>query len=107
MKILLVSSSGLVLIAVCVFGQESFTPEYMRALREGANAKVTLRVIDEVDLPISNANSTVYFDMINNMGTVVRGVTDDKGHFFRRRLVCRLCCYYRDKTGILRHPIAI
>ncbi len=73
-----------VLLALCTESsraQESFSPEYKRALQEGAMAKVSLHVKDDSGLPVPNADATVYYDMINKKGTVVCGVTDDKGVF--------------------------
>lgn len=61
---------------------ESYTKDYKHALRYGAKAKMTLHIIDETGMPVSNAAASVVFlppKAISN--TVVRGLSDEKGLF--------------------------
>ena len=70
-----------VLTVYCCAAQSKPTAEYWQALREGAAAKVTLKVAEQNGLAVSNANATVYFDMVNKNGNASRGSTDGEGLF--------------------------
>ncbi len=62
---------------------ESYSPEFKRALRHGAEAKVTVKVTDELGNPVTNANIKVFFRMSSGKsdGERIRGTTDDNGVF--------------------------
>lgn len=62
---------------------ESYSREFKRSLRDGAKAKVTVKVTDELGNPVSNANIKVLFRMLSGPsdGERIRGATDDNGLF--------------------------
>jgi len=61
---------------------ESYTKDYKHALRYGAKAKMTLRIVDEAGMPVSNAVPSVVFLLPKAVSnTVVRGLSNEEGLF--------------------------
>jgi hypothetical protein len=62
---------------------ESYSRDFKRALRRGADAKVTVKVSDETGQPVTNANVKVFFRMSSGAseGDHIRGGTDNNGVF--------------------------
>jgi hypothetical protein len=79
---------------------ESYTKDYKHALRYGAKAKMTLRIVDEAGVPVSNAVASVVFlppKAISN--TVVRGLSDEKGLFVAEGVSTKSIGGYVSKDG--------
>lgn len=62
---------------------EGLSFEYKVAIRDGAKAKVTVHVIDDNGLSLSNVNVRIYFRMTSgsSQGTVEQGKTNEDGTF--------------------------
>jgi len=60
-----------------------YTREYWRAMRDGADAKVTIAVSDEDGRPVTNANVRVFFRMQSGptQGKRAVGITNNEGEF--------------------------
>jgi len=60
-----------------------YTKNYQRALRDGAKAKVTVKVISEIKEVITNANVRLFFRMTygKSAGKIIRGMSNAEGIF--------------------------
>ena len=54
-KILLITTIMLIASLHC-YAQERYSKEYRKALRDGASAKVTIEIKDEINQPVTNAS---------------------------------------------------
>ena len=67
--------------AVCMAQEpKSYTKDYKNALRYGAKAKMTLRIVDEAGAPVSNAVATIQFNPPKATKYVILdGISDSNG----------------------------
>ena len=103
MKMMLMLLFAASLTTVGCASQESggYTKEYQRALRYGAKAMVTVAVVDEDGLFVSNANVKVFFRMSTGRseGEVICGQTDTNGLFVAEGVTSDLVFITIEKEG--------
>jgi len=79
---------------------ESYTKDYKHALRYGAKAKMTLRIVDEAGMPVSNAVPSVVFLLPKAVSnTVVRGLSNEEGLFVAEGVSTKSIGGYVSKDG--------
>jgi len=78
----------------------SYTRDYRNALRYGAKAKMTLRIVNDGGNPVSNAVASVVFLLPKAVSnTVVRGLSNEEGLFVAEGVSTKSIGGYVSKDG--------
>ncbi len=80
-KICLIITVSIYFLASIGFGQDVHkgTPEHAKYLRDGAQAKLTLKIVDENGTPVSGAKVGAHFEMQDRKG--IEGTSNTNGLF--------------------------
>ena len=81
----------LFIVANCFFASLAAKkdPEYSKARKNGAEAKIHLRIVDDVGIGVSNVSVRVFMGMnFRPKGYWINGVTDANGHFLIQGKTC-------------------
>jgi hypothetical protein len=81
----------LFIVANCFFASLAAKkdPEYSKARKNGAEAKIHLRIVDDVGIGVSNVSVRVFMGMnFRSKGYWIDGVTDKNGYFIIQGKTC-------------------
>ncbi|NLB69944.1 MAG: carboxypeptidase regulatory-like domain-containing protein [Lentisphaerae bacterium] len=99
-KILLITTIMLIASLHC-YAQERYSKEYRKALRDGASAKVTIEIKDEINQPVTNASVQAFFRMTSgpNVGKSIKGTSDNNGQFIAEGVTTDIVFIKIEKDG--------